>query len=139
MNAPAIGCFLLRTWWQTVALMSVAIAQNNCRRSVASKRGLELLKANLTPSQLNDFLTYRCFDVRGGTSGTTYRIRLAGAMNVEEVDHRGRCTRRLCFLPEGQLVDGDVMLAQKVALESFESEALGVANKFPPGPAISRW
>jgi hypothetical protein len=117
----------------TVSLVSDAIAPNDGRRSVASKRGLKLLKANLTADQLNDFLTYRCFDVVGGWSGTTYRIRLAGAMNVEEVDQRGRCTRRLCFLPEGQLVDGDVMLAQKVALERFESEALAVANKFPPG------
>jgi hypothetical protein len=139
MDASRIGRLLPRIWWRTVSLVSVAVALNDSRRSVASKRGLELLKANLTPSQLNDFLTYRCFDVMGGTSGTTYRIRLAGAMNVEEVDHRGRCTRRLCFLPEGQLVDGDVMLAQKVALESFESEALAIANKFPPGPAINRW
>jgi hypothetical protein len=29
-------------------------------------------------------------------------------------------------------VDGDVMLAQKVALEAFEAEALAIANKFPP-------
>jgi hypothetical protein len=139
MNASRIGRFLLRIWWRTVSLVSIAITQNDCRRSVASKRGLELLKANLTPSQRNDFLTYRCFDVVGGSSGNTYRIRLAGAMNVEEIDRRGRCTRRLCFLPEGQLVDGDVMLAQKVALESFESDALAVANKFPPGPSITRW
>jgi hypothetical protein len=135
MNASRIGRF----WWRTVSLVSVAIAQNDCRRSGASKRGLELLKANLTADQLNDFLTYRCFDVVGGSSGTTYRIRLAGAVNVEEVDQRGRCTRRLCFLPEGQLVDGDVMLAQKVSLETFESEALAIANKFPPRSAISRW
>jgi hypothetical protein len=110
----------------------------DCHRSVAYQRGLELLKANLTPSQLNDFLTSRCFDV-GGSSGNTYRIRLAGTMNVEEVNQRGRCIRRLCFLPEGQLVDGDVMLAQKVALESFEPEALAIANKFPSGSAINRW
>jgi|EndMetStandDraft_5_1072996.scaffolds.fasta_scaffold271119_2 hypothetical protein len=139
MDASRIGRLLPHIWWRAVSLVSAAVALNDSRRSVASKRGLELLKANLTPSQLSDFLTYRCFDVMGGTSGITYRIRLAGAMNVEEVDHRGRCTRRLCFLPEGQLVDGDVMLAQKVALESFESEALAIANKFPPGPAITRW
>jgi hypothetical protein len=133
MSPSAIDGILLRLWWRTVSLVSDAIALNDGRRSVASKRGLELLKTNLTADQLNDFLTYRCFDVMGGTSGTTYRMRLAGAMNVEEVDHRGRCIRRLCFLPEGQLVDGDVMLAQKVALEAFESTALAVANKFPPG------
>jgi hypothetical protein len=132
MNPSAIDGILLRLWWRTVSLVSDAIAINDGHRSVASKRGLELLKANLTADQLNDFLTYRCFDVVGGSSGTTYRIRLAGAMNVEEVNPRGRCIRRLCFVPEGRLVDGDVMLAQKVALEAFEAEALAIANKFPP-------
>ena len=121
---------LREIWWRTVSLVSECMGDD--RRSSAYQRGLELLKANLTADQLNDFLTYRCFDVVGASSGTTYRIRLAGAMNVEEVDQRGRCTRRLCFLPEGQLVDGDVMLAQKVALEAFEAEALAIANKFPP-------
>jgi hypothetical protein len=138
MNASSIDRILLRIWWRTVSLVSVAIAMRDGRRSVAYQRGLELLKANLTASQLNDFLTYRCFDVVGGGSGSTYRIRLAGALNVEELDQRGRSTRRLCFLPEGRLVDGDVMLAQKVALETFESEAWAVANKFPAGSAISR-
>ena len=97
---------------------------------MAYKRGLELLKANLTPNQLNQFLTYRRFDVVGGVSGRTYRIRFAGAMNVEELDEEGQCVRRLCFFPEGQLVEGDVVLAQKVALEAFEAEALAIANKF---------
>jgi hypothetical protein len=127
MNASMIGRILLRQlWWRIVSLLSVD------HRSAPYRRGLELLKANLTAGQLNDFLTYRCFDVVGSSSGRTYRIRLAGAMNVEELDQRGRCTRRLCFVPEGKLVDGDVMLAQKVALEAFEAEALAIANKFPP-------
>ena len=34
-----------------------------------------------------------------------------------------------CFFPEGNLVTGDVMLAQKVALELFETDALKIANK----------
>ena len=37
----------------------------------------------------------------------------------------------LCFEPQGQLPVGDVMLAQKVALELFESKALRVANASP--------
>jgi hypothetical protein len=132
MNASAIGRILLRQLWRrTVSLVFVTIALGDSRRSLAYKRGFELLKANLTASQLNDFLTYRCFDVVGGSSGRTYRIRLAGAMNVEEIDERGRRLGRLCFFPEGTLVDWDVMLAQKVALETFESEALAIANKFP--------
>jgi len=133
MNASAIGRILLRQIWRrTDSLVSFIIAMGDNRRSVAYKRGLDLLKANLTATQLDDFLTYRRFDVVGGSSGRTYRIRLAGAMNVEELD-QGRCLRRLCFFPEGQLVDGDVVLAQKVALETFEPEALAIANKYPPG------
>jgi hypothetical protein len=37
----------------------------------------------------------------------------------------------LCFEPQGQLPVGDVMLAQKIALELFESKALRVANASP--------
>jgi len=34
-------------------------------------------------------------------------------------------------MPEGNLVRGDNLLAQKLALELFETEALSCANKFP--------
>jgi hypothetical protein len=34
-----------------------------------------------------------------------------------------------CFVPKGSLVTGDVMLAQKIALETFECRALAVANR----------
>jgi len=37
----------------------------------------------------------------------------------------------LCFVPMGHLVPGDVMLAQKIALETNEVGALAVANRFP--------
>ena len=36
-----------------------------------------------------------------------------------------------CFVPNGGLVAVDVMLAQKIALETNERAALAVANKFP--------
>ncbi len=41
-----------------------------------------------------------------------------------------------CFAPKGYLVAGDVMLAQKIALETDERGALAVANRFfvPRGP-----
>ena len=87
---------------------------------MAYKRGLELLKANLTSSQLNEFLTYRRFDVVGGASGRIYRIRLAGAMNVEEIDEGGQCLRRLCFFPEGQLVDGTSCSLKRLRLRRLK-------------------
>jgi hypothetical protein len=123
MNASMVGGLLRRTWWRTASLFC------GDRRY---RRGLKLLKANLTSGQLYDLLTYRRFDVVGGASGRIYRINLTGARNVEELDRQGNCARRLCFFPEGQLVAGDVVLAQKVALEAFETEALAIANMSSP-------
>jgi hypothetical protein len=40
------------------------------------------------------------------------------------------------FVPMGDLVPGDVMLAQKIALETNERAALAVANKFPPNAQL---
>jgi hypothetical protein len=123
------GTLLRQIWWRTVSLLC------GDRRY---RRGLKLLKANLTPSQLTEFLTYRRFDVVGGISGRIYRIRLTGARNVEELDRKGQRIRRLCFFPEGELVAGDVVLAQKVALETFEAEALAIANTFPAKPLTAK-
>ena len=50
-------------------------------------------------------------------------------MNVHELDSVGNRVCEWCFLPEGKLAAGDVMLAQKIALEKFESQALAVANR----------
>ena len=41
-------------------------------------------------------------------------------------------------MPHGNLVAGDVMLAQKIALETNELEALAVANLFAPLATGSR-
>ena len=53
-------------------------------------------------------------------------------MNVEELDSRGRRRRLLCFLPEGRVPVGDIMLAQKIALELFESEGSRLLTMFLP-------
>jgi hypothetical protein len=53
--------------------------------------------------------------------------------NVYELDDAGRPTVGLCFIPFGRLVAADVMLAQKIALETNEQGALAVANRFRPG------
>jgi hypothetical protein len=41
-----------------------------------------------------------------------------------------------CFVPHGSLVAGDVMLAQKIALETFEAGALSVARRFVPNTRL---
>ena len=53
-------------------------------------------------------------------------------MNIEELGAGRYVTRRWCFAPEGALAIGDVMLAQKIALETFELDALAVANHDGP-------
>jgi hypothetical protein len=51
-------------------------------------------------------------------------------MNVYEIDHTGRALGGWCFIPNNHLVAGDVMLAQKIALETDERAALAVAKRF---------
>jgi hypothetical protein len=94
-------------------------------------QALQLLVRNLSPAQRRQFARYDYFDVIGGDTGTLYRIRVGRTLNVAQLNASGGCVRVLCFEPHGQLPVGDVMLAQKFALELFESEAIRVANKSP--------
>jgi hypothetical protein len=73
------------------------------------------------------------FDVVGGDTGKQYRIYPGAMANVCEIDEKGRPRRDLCFGPMGELPIGDVMLAQKIALENCESSALAVARMFRRG------
>jgi hypothetical protein len=93
-------------------------------------RGIQLLREWLTPEQLAQFDAKRYFDVIGCDSGKRYRIHYGSATNVHEIDSEGRSIDGWCFVPSGQLVPGDVMLAQKIALETNEFRALDVANRF---------
>jgi hypothetical protein len=99
-------------------------------------RGLRLLREWLSPQQRAQFDAKGYFDVIGCDTGKTYRIRHGTSANVLEVDHNGRLGMGWCFVPVGGLVEGDVMLAQKIALETGEQSALEVANGFP---AVLRW
>jgi hypothetical protein len=93
------------------------------------ERALRLLQENLSPAQRSQYQQHQYFDVVGGTSGKRYRIRDGLSMNVEELRKDGSLACRWCFSPRGRLAMGDVMLAQKLALELYECEALGVANR----------
>ena len=89
---------------------------------------MRLLRQWLSPAQRAQFAEKGYFEVVGGDTGKLYRIYAGAATNVCEVDENGRPTLGLCFLPMGDLPIGDVMLSQKIALESSESRALGVAR-----------
>jgi hypothetical protein len=95
-------------------------------------RGRRLLRHWLSPRQLAQFDAFNFFDVVGCHTAKRYRIYHATAANVEELDKVGHPIVRYCFVPKGYLVPGDVMLAQKIALETDELAALEVANRFPP-------
>jgi hypothetical protein len=97
----------------------------------AQSHAMHLLKQHLTPEQRDQYERRSYFYVSGGNSGRIYRIRHGVQMNVEQLDQSGRCIRVLCFMPKGRLAVGDVMLAQKIALELYEMEALNIAHAMP--------
>jgi hypothetical protein len=99
-------------------------------RDAANERAIALLKTCLTPEQREDYEKHQFFDVIGSDTGRLYRIKYGTQSNIIEIDKRR--ARRICgwcFLPEGGLAAGDVMLAQKIALENEELETLAVANR----------
>ena len=96
-------------------------------RREAESRSHRLLVDNLSDTQRTEFLARGSFDVIGGDTGKRYRIKRDRQMNIEELDRSGRRIKQLCFLPKGDVPLGDMMLAQKLALELFETEALGIA------------
>ena len=99
--------------------------------NIRKARGITLLRKWLSPEQQAQFDAFRHFDVTGCDTGTRYRIRHGTAPTVHEIDATGRSVMGWCFAPSGPLVAGDVMLAQKIALETSERAALAIANRFP--------
>ena len=94
------------------------------------RRSLKLMREWLSPVQREQFDTRGHFDVVGSHSGRRYRIRLGTATNINELDGFGRTVARWCFVPCECLPAGDVMLAQKIALENDEQSALSVGRSF---------
>ena len=93
-------------------------------------RGQRLLRHWLSPEQRRQFSEKSYFDVVGCHTGKRYRIHYGVTTNVIELDWAGHPMAGICFLPTGPLVAGDVMLAQKIALETDENGARAVARPF---------
>lgn len=98
----------------------------------------------LSPAQLRQYDKRACFEVMGSDTGKRYRICKGRVFNVQELDARRLQVRAWCF-SAGAVPVGDVNLAQKIALETFESEVLAVANRsegsvWPPEdrPSVGR-
>jgi hypothetical protein len=116
----------------SASVMIMLMAGMEATSSQAEHKALALLGAWLSPTQAEQYNSYKHFEVIGSDTGTRYRIRHGRTMNVDELDSVGNRVCEWCFLPEGKLAAGDVMLAQKIALETFESQALAVANRGSP-------
>jgi len=127
----------------TLAVLACALVLGHVSevgyRRAAEERGLVLLKQWLSPAQLAQYENHGYFELTGGDSGKRYRIRPTHQMNVDELNERGVQTVSYCFGPEGGLPIGDVMLAQKIALENDEQAALALANLGNPHQSPPRF
>ena len=116
-----------------LSALSLAVARSGSGgksfRFESEARALALLKDWLSPKQRACYERFRYFDVIGSDTGTRYRIHHGTQTNIEELNGAGRHVCKWCFIPDGDLVAGDVMLAQKIALETDERGALAVAHR----------
>jgi hypothetical protein len=119
----------LRSLWR--GLLRHLDAEPAVLAAAARARSLQLLADNLSSTQYQQFARRSCFEVTGGVTGKRYRIGTAQMYNFALLDERGDCEYLLCFAPTGAFPLGDVLLAQKLALELYETDVLRVANKCP--------
>ena len=112
-----------------VSLICYRSPTNN--RAEVEEKSFRLLRSWLSPNQAQQWDALSEFEVVGSHTETRYRIRRGKVMNVHELDRMGNIVARWCFAPKGDLPMGDVLLAQKIALETMERDALKTANKNP--------
>jgi hypothetical protein len=109
-----------------------AVREWYLRPSTSELRGLKLLREWLSQEQLAQYDTNNYFEVIGCHTGKRYRICHGNGANIIELDDNAPPRTGWCFVPNEHLVAGDVMLAQKIALETDERGALAKANRFTP-------
>jgi hypothetical protein len=90
-----------------------------------------LLRSWLTPEQDKQWTTRRAFEVIGCDTGTRYRITYAAVMNIHQLEPAGHTVAQWCFAPVGDLAPGDILLTQKIALETMERKVLALSNRQP--------
>jgi hypothetical protein len=130
--------WVVRPITHLIRLVHLAQSRRRTLYEVRAARGITLLREWLSPQQRTQFDNFRFFEVTGCDSGKSYRIQYGISANVFELDCDGRPHIGWCFIPVGNLVPGDVMLAQKIALETDERGALSVARQFCVPPLPSR-
>jgi hypothetical protein len=93
----------------------------------AAARALALLHSCLNDEQRDMLRTHRKFRVVSNL-GNIFEIREGKMHNIYKLDMAGNVLENWCVLPHGELAQGDVMLAQKLWLETDEAETERCAN-----------
>jgi hypothetical protein len=120
-----------------LVLLPVLVVDHRSRRhgrarsKQAEEKAVALLWEWLTPEQKKQWRSGGVFEVIGCDTGTRYLITYASVMNVHQLDEAGLSVAQWCFVPKGDLAPGDVLLAQKIALETMERDVLALANRQP--------
>jgi hypothetical protein len=114
----------------------VVKAAHAAQRLDAETKSRILLREWLTAEQLGQYVRNWCFEVVGSKTGKRYLIQEGRQQNVFELEPP---FRGWCFAPKGSLATGDVMLAQKIALETDEEETMKVALPFWGEPGLRRF
>lgn len=95
----------------------------------ALARARALLERALSMDQRRDLFARGYFCVQG--KRYSYRIREGHAGNVDALDSGGRVVSRYCAHPLGRIPVHDVMLAQKLWIETDEDMFLREASPYP--------
>jgi hypothetical protein len=98
-------------------------------RTTALKRSYDLLFRHLTDEQKTMLESENRFLIEV-KSGKIYEIRRGIHQNIYRLDDQGHPVEQLCCLPQGQVPEGDVMLAQMLHLMVNEEGFRKVANRW---------
>lgn len=116
------------------ALNTMPVEQPRARGAAEREKALATAKAtlmeHLSPVQLREFEMNTYFHVTGNETGKTYQINRASSSNVYELvgGPESQVRKRWCFVDSGhQIPVYDLMLMQKLCLETDESASIAVA------------
>lgn len=94
----------------------------------ATRRAEELLNRHLNEEQRKQYRKEKKFKVIGG-DGAAFEIGSQWSGNVSELNGRGKPIRRFCAHPREQVPIPDLMLSQKLMLETDPEAFRKIANK----------
>jgi hypothetical protein len=118
------------TWLATANdFLRPSLSDYHLPDQAAEAKARALLERALTPQQRRDLFAKRCFYVKG--KRFTYRIREGHSGNVDALDSSGRVITRFCAHPLGRVPVYDMMLAQKLWIETDENMFLDKAAPYP--------